>query len=181
MASVTRHKRLQIASSSQWGLSRLHRTKHVRDKPLCIAQALPPALKMACRAQFSTLCHVEIFIWTAFSSWIQIVHHFVNKSWFCKLDLWFNFTRRLKIIITFTYGRMIDTSYSGIKIIISSISFWPEARIRGQQISKGLSWTWIRTWPQISFQPVDFELIFVILKYELATVDIKSWMVWGSC
>ncbi len=45
----------------------------------------------------------------------------------------------LKITITFTYGRMLDTTYPGIKIIISSISFWPEARIRGQQISKELS------------------------------------------
>ncbi len=69
---------------------------------------------------------------------------------------------------------MIDTTYPGIKIIISAISFWPEARIRGQQILKELSRTWIRTWPQISFQPADFELIFVILKYELATVGIKS-------
>ncbi len=108
-------------------------------------------------------------------------HHFVNKSWFCKLDLWFSLTRGLKITITFTYGRMIDTTYPGIKISISSISFWPEARIRGQQISKELSWTWIRTWPQISGQPADFELIFVILKYELATVGINSWKVWGSC
>ncbi len=104
-------------------------------------------------------------------------HHFVNKPWFCKLDLWFNFTRGLKITITFTHGR----TYPGIKIIISSISFWPEARIRGQQIPKELSWTWKGTWPQISFQPAGFELMFVLLKYELATVGIRSWMVWGSC
>ncbi len=65
----------------------------------------------------------------------------------------------------------------GIKIIISSFSFWPEARMCGQQISKKLSSTWIRTRSQMSFQPADFELIFVILKYELATVGIKSWMV----
>ncbi len=72
---------------------------------------------------------------------------------------------------------MMGSTYAGIKIIISSISFLPEARIRGQQISKELSGTWIRTWPQISLKPADFAFIFVILKYELATVGIKSWMV----
>ncbi len=71
--------------------------------------------------------------------------------------------------------------YHGIKVIISSFLFRPEARIRGQQISKFLSWTWMGTWPQLSFQPNDFELIFVLLKYELVTVGIRSWMVWGSC
>ncbi len=30
---------------------------------------------------------------------------------------------------------------------------------------------------QKSIQPADFELMFVILKYELATVGIKSWLV----
>ncbi len=45
-----------------------------------------------------------------------------------------------------------------------------KARIRGQQILKELSWTWIGTWPQISFQPADFELISALLNYEFATV-----------
>ncbi len=31
-------------------------------------------------------------------------HHFDNKPWFCKFDLWINFTRGLKITITFTWG-----------------------------------------------------------------------------
>ncbi len=72
---------------------------------------------------------------------------------------------------------MLDITYNGIKIIISSFGFRPEAQIRGQQISKELSWTWKRTLPQISFQPADFELNFVVLKYELAAVGIKSRMV----
>ncbi len=62
---------MQIASSFQWVLSRLHRTKYKRDNPPYIVQARPPALKMACktacRAQFSTLWQVEIVIWTALS------------------------------------------------------------------------------------------------------------------
>ncbi len=50
MAIVNAHKKLQIASSFQWVLSRLHRTKYVRDKSLFIAQALPPAPKTSCQA-----------------------------------------------------------------------------------------------------------------------------------
>ncbi len=77
-------KKLQITSSFQWVLSRLHRTKNTRDNPPCIVQALPPALKMvcstACRAQCSTFWQVEIFIWTAFSCWIQIVHPFYRSA-----------------------------------------------------------------------------------------------------
>ncbi len=66
-------------------------------------------------------------------------HHFVDKSWSCKLEFSFNFTKVLKINITFTYGRIINTTFPGIKFIISSISFAPEARIRSQQILKDLS------------------------------------------
>ncbi len=107
-------------------------------------------------------------------------HPFVDTPSFSTLYWWFNFTRGLKITITFTYGRIMNTTYPGIKIIISSNSFWPEARIRRQQILKERGWTWIRTWPQTLFHSADFELTFVILKYELATVGIKSWTVWGS-
>ncbi len=65
----------------------------------------------------------------------------------------------------------LDTS----GIVKSWVKFTRPDRVHGQQLLETLSWTWIRTWPQISFQPADLELIFVILKYELATVG------WGSC
>ncbi len=46
------------------------------------------------------------FVPTVASSYFEMTkttaakyHHFVNKAWFCKLDLWFNFTRGLKITI----------------------------------------------------------------------------------
>ncbi len=72
---------------------------------------------------------------------------------------------------------MIEATNHGIKIIIASFSFRPEAHIRGQQISKELSWTWIGTAPQLSFQPADSKLIFVRLKYVLAIECIRSWVV----
>ncbi len=57
-------KTFQIAISFQLALFRLDRTKFRRDKPLSIAQAVPPALKIACkiifRRQFSTYGQVEI-------------------------------------------------------------------------------------------------------------------------
>ncbi len=50
-------------------------------------------------------------------------------------------------------------------------SFWPESQYLEQQISKEFSGTWIGTWPQISFQPADLELILILLKYELTSVE----------
>ncbi len=83
----------KIANSFQWVLSRLHRTKYRRDTPLFIAQALPPALKMACqticRAQFSTYCRVEISIWTAFWCWINIMHPFDRRTTNKRVTAWF--------------------------------------------------------------------------------------------
>ncbi len=84
MASVTRHNTLQVARSFQWVLSRLHRTKYILDKPLCIAQALLLVLKMVCqtvcRAQFSTLWRFKVFIWSDFRCWILIVHSFDRST-----------------------------------------------------------------------------------------------------
>ncbi len=40
------------------------------------------------------------------------------------------------------------------------------------KLHKSNSWAaWIETWPQISFKPTDFELIFIFLKYELTAME----------
>ncbi len=88
----------------------------------------------------------------------------MNQPWSCNIHLWFNYSRRLNITITFTFVHiiLIATTYPGIKIIISSISFWPEARIRRQQISKELglkfhfiqpTLNWLLSFWNMSLQP----------------------------